>query len=220
MSLLDDLLLLAFDDAGRDTFGMLQLDYVLAGAVLTELAIAGRAQVSGSKLVLADVSKTGEPVLDKAIELIAAARKPRRVESWIPTLSSGLRRTSVQWLLDQHVLHAVHDRVLWIFPRTRYVPTGGGIDAEFRLRRTLESALDSNGPVDARAASLLSLLRAIDVLPKVFPARDAKKVNRRVEEIASGEWASAAVKKAVESMQAAILATTVVTTTAAVASSS
>jgi hypothetical protein len=213
-------LLLAFDDAGTDTFGMLQLDYVLAGAVLTELAMAGRAEVSQSRLMLTDAAKTGEPVLDKAIELIGAARKPRRVETWIPTLAGGLRKMSVQRLLDQGVLRAVHDKVLWIFPRTRYVPTGGGADAESRLRRTLESALDASGPVDARAAALLSLLRAIDVQGKVFPARDAKQVKQRIEEIAAGDWASAAVKKAVESMQAAIMASTVVATTAAVASSS
>jgi hypothetical protein len=219
MNLLDELLLLAFDDAGKDTFGMLHLDYVLAGAVLTELAMAGRAEVADGKLVIKDLSPTGEPVLDKALELIGKAKKPKRMESWIPTLSSGLRKASVRRLVDQGVLREEPVKVLWIFPDTRYVPSGGGMDAEGRLRRQLEAALDSTGPAEARTAALLSLVRAIDMQKKVFPGRDPKQVKQRIEEIAAGDWASVAVKKAVESMQTAIMISTMVVTTGAVASS-
>jgi enolase len=63
-----------------------------------------------------------------------------------------------------------------------------------------------------RTAALASLLSAVDAVPKVVPSDDRRAVKRRAKEIAEGEWAGVAVRKAVEAVNAAV-ATAVVATT-------
>ncbi len=55
----------------------------------------------------------------------------------------------------------------------------------------------------------------------MFPDRPAKDVRKRLKEIADGDWASAAVKQAIDEVHGAIIvASTAATTGAVVASSS
>jgi hypothetical protein len=57
-----------------------------------------------------------------------------------------------------------------------------------------------------RAAALTSLLVAVDAVAKVVPTDDRRALVRRAEVVAEGEWAGAAVKKAVDAVNAALIA--------------
>jgi len=159
LTLADELVLLAYDDAGVNRLGRPALDHGLAGAVLTGLVAAG-------------------------------------------------------------VLRREADRVLWVFPRTRYPsPDGGQPPAEAAARQRMTAALLGDGPVDAHTAGLLALTRAVGLDRRLFPEVPKDRLRSRLDEIAAGDWASAATKKAIEQTQAALLiATTAATTAAFVAS--
>ncbi len=66
-----------------------------------------------------------------------------------------------------------------------------------------------------RAAALISLLSAVDAAAKVFPDTDRKMIRKRAKEIADGEWAGAAVRKAVDAINSAVFVAVMVPAMAA-----
>ncbi|PTA44641.1 GPP34 family phosphoprotein [Micromonospora sp. RP3T] len=213
--LTDELVLLAYDDAGANRLGRPHLDYGLAGAVLLELALARRVEVTDKRLVVADPTPTGVPLLDEALATVGDGR-PRTPKDWIGKLAKGLPDRVLDGLVDAGVLRRESDRVLLVFPRTRYPsPTGAEPAAETAARQRMVDALVGDGPVDARTAALLTLTGAVGLDRKLFRELPKERVKARLAEIAAGDWASAATKKAIEEMQAAVMIAT--TTTAAIA---
>ncbi|MFD6567583.1 GPP34 family phosphoprotein [Micromonospora profundi] len=214
--LTDELVLLAYDDDGANRLGRPHLDYGLAGAVLLELALAGRVEMTDKHLVVTDPAPTGVPLLDDALAVLAAGR-PRKPKNWIGKLAKGLPERVLDGLVDTGVLRRESDKVLLVFPRTRYPsPTGAQPAVETAARERMAAALTGNGPVDARTAALLTLTRAVGLDRKLFRELPKDRVKARMDEIAAGDWASAAAKKAIDEMQAALMVATtaaIVTTT-------
>ncbi|WNM41864.1 GPP34 family phosphoprotein [Micromonospora halotolerans] len=215
--LTDELVLLAYDDAGANRLGRPHLDYGLAGAVLLELALAGRVEVTGGRLAVTDPRPTGVPLLDQALAAVAGDR-PRKPKDWISRLAKGLPDRVLDGLVAAGALRRESDRVLWVFPRTRYPsPTGAEPAVETAARERMRAALAADGPVDARTAALLTLTRAVGLDRKLFHELPKERVKARLAEIAAGDWASAATKKAIEETQAAVLVATTAAATAAIA---
>ncbi|WBB73607.1 GPP34 family phosphoprotein [Micromonospora sp. WMMD1128] len=218
--LTDELVLLAYDDGGANRLGRPHLDYGLAGALLLELALARRVEVADKRLVVTDPTPTGVPLLDEALATVGAGR-PRKPKDWIGKLSKGLPDRVLDGLVGAGVLRRESDRVLLVFPRTRYPsPTGAEPAAETAARERMVAALVGNGPVDARTAALLTLARAVGLDRKLFRELPKERVKARLNEIAAGDWASAAVKKAIDEMQAAVIVATTVASTAAISAGS
>lgn len=212
--LTDELVLLAYDDNGVNRLGRPHLDYGLAGAVLLELALAGRVEVAEKRVVVTDPAPTGVPLLDEALATVGSGR-PRKPQDWIGKLAKGLPDRVLGGLVDAGVLRRESDRVLLVFPRTRYPsPTGAEPTVETAARERMAAALTTDGPVDARTAALLTLTRAVGLDRKLFRELPKERVTARMDEIAAGDWASAAAKKAIEEMQAALLVATTAGTAA------
>jgi hypothetical protein len=72
---------------------------------------------------------------------------------------------------------------------------------------------------DGRTAALVSLLAAVNAAHKVVDG-DKKLIRARAKDIAAGEWAGAAVKKAIDAVNASIAIVIAVTAAAAGGSSS
>jgi hypothetical protein len=104
ITLAELLLLIAYDDDGTRIGRSQAVDLGLGGAVLAELAIAGRITVSGRQVRVVDAAPTGDPLLDGALAGIAAERRPRKPADLVRTLSRGLRATVLHRLVDQGVL--------------------------------------------------------------------------------------------------------------------
>ncbi|MGI5183819.1 GOLPH3/VPS74 family protein [Dactylosporangium sp. CA-152071] len=218
--LADHFLLLALDDEGNHLVGDPALDYGLAGAVLLDLMLAGRIDLAGDQVVVTDATPTGDPVADAALDRVVLEKKPRKPDAWIQPLADGLRGRLLDRQVEAGVLRREQDRVLWVFPRTRYASaTGTEPAAETAVRRDLAAALDGDGPVPARTAALLGLVQAVDLARKLFPGRDKKELKARIDAIGKDNWAADAVQQAVARIQALIasmtavsVATTVITT--------
>ncbi|MET7426679.1 GPP34 family phosphoprotein [Dactylosporangium sp. NPDC005555] len=215
--LADDFLLLALDDQGTNLVGDPALDYGLAGAVLLDLVLAGRLRLDDDRVVVVDAAPTGDPIADAALGRIAEAGKPRKPDAWIQPLTGKLRARLLDRQVEAGVLRREEDRVLWVFPRTRYASaTGAEPAAETAVRRDLTEAVDGNGAVPARTAALLGLVQAVGFAEKVFPGRGKKELKFRLDEIAEGNWAAGAVQQAIAAMQAIIATMTAVTVTTTV----
>ncbi|MGH3490208.1 MAG: GOLPH3/VPS74 family protein [Actinopolymorphaceae bacterium] len=218
MLLAEDLLLLLVDDAtGKPLTDGTKLDHAIAGAVLLELALQGKVDVTATReenrrkgrLVVRDPSPTGEAILDEALTLVAD-KQGKKPESVIGALKKGLRERLLSGLAERGILRREEGKILGIFPTTKW----GAEDSrhEDALRSRLRGVLVSGLTPDNRSGALISLLSAIDVVPKIVESPDRRAVKRRAKEVAEGAWAADAVRRAVEAVNAATVAATTAAT--------
>src|SRR5262245_16578516 len=212
MLIAEDLLLLLYaDESGKPVLASTELDYALAGAVLLELALLGRIDIAGpgenvksGRLIVRDQSPTGEPILDERLAMLAG-RQGRRPKDVIAKLAKNLRGGLLNELAGRGILRRNPGKVLGLFPVTRWPANDARHEQEVRL--ALDSALRIGTQPDERTAALISLLHAVNAVPKVITdAPDRKALKRRAKQIAESAWAAEAVRSAVQAVQAASMA--------------
>lgn len=213
MLLAEDVLLLLTDaTTGKSLAGSPGRDYVLAGAVLLDLAALGRVRVSDGRdgtrpgrLVVVDDSPTGDDVLDDALARLAG-RKPDKPKNVLGRLAKGLRPRLLERLAGRGLVRRTEQRVLGVFPVVTW-PSADGRRTE-ELRRTLREVLVVWRAATDREASLISLLHAVDRVPAVLPDTGLRKseLRRRAKAASSQNFAADAVRRAVEEAVMAALA--------------
>jgi hypothetical protein len=220
MLLAEDLLLLVTDDAsGRLSAPAAQVDAGLAGANLVELALMNKVDLSAEgdegrpgRVVVRDPSPTGDDVLDAALEIVAAnqGRKPSAV---IRPLSKNLRPALYERLVAAGVIRAERGKSLGIFPTHTWPAQDASHEAQ--VREQLTQALVQQTAPDTRSGALIALLHALRCEHKVVDpgtyGLSKGQLAARAGEIAQGDWASGAVRKAIDEMNAAVLAATTAT---------
>jgi len=220
MSLPEEFLLLAYDEDGTPLTDGTHLDNGLGGALLLELALNGRVDVADKRVVVLDPAPTGDSLTDEALDRIRDD-KPRKPGYWVTKLSKQARPRLLDKLVTEGVLTVEKDRVLWVFPRTKYPSASGEPPAvEVAARERMRTAILGTGPVDPRTAALCALVAATDLDRKVLRDLDRRVVQARLKEIGEGAWAAEAVRKAIEEIQAAVMVAIIASTTAATAGSS
>lgn len=213
--LAEDLLLLLLDDERGKVEHSAPLQTALGGAVLAELAMAGAVEI-GERTGLwrtAKVHPTGDadpadldPVLAAALGTVAEKERP--AADLVDKLGKGLRDRLGERLAGRGVLRREEDRVLGIFPRTRW-PANDQAHEEM-VRRDLADALRGELTPTDRTRALVALLSATSLAHRVLDVDGLSRgeVKRRARQIAEGDWAAAAVKDAVEAATAAIVVVT------------
>jgi len=216
MLLAEDLLLLVTDDAsGRLSAPAEQVDAGLGGANLVELTLRNKVDLSGEqdpgkrgRIIVRDPSPAGDAVLDAALEILIA-RQGRRPSAVIGPLSKNLRGTLYQRLADRGVVRAERGRIFGVFPVRRWPAQDASDEAE--VRRLMTQALVQHEAPDTRTAALIALVHAVGCVDKIVDARQhglsKRQLRARAKKIAEGNWASAAVRKAIEDMMAAVIVT-------------
>lgn len=227
MLIAEDLLLLLTDDAtGKLAVPGGEADIALGGANLVELALLERVDVTGEadggrtgRLVVRDPSPIGDPVLESALEVIGQ-RQGKKPSAAISPLSKHLRDTLFERLVDRGILRAERGRILGVFPTRSWPAQDASHEAE--VRRLVTQSLVQGTTPDPRTAALISLLHALKAVPKVVDPREhgvtRRELQAHAKQIAEGDWASKAVRQAIDEMMAAVMAATTVATTAAATS--
>jgi hypothetical protein len=218
----EDLLLLLLDDEKGSVSGTSYADTVLGGAVLVELALTGAVQAERTsrwrtpKVRVTAGATVEDPLL--ADRLAVAARKERSAEDLVKRLGKGLTTELAERLAARGVLERRVDRVLGLFPRTRWPAVDASRERE--VRQALSLALVRGLDPDERTGALVALLHAVDLTPKVVDREGLSRgeVRRRAKEISRRTWAATAVRDAIEAATAGttaavVAATTVATTT-------
>ncbi|MEU8321105.1 GPP34 family phosphoprotein [Nonomuraea sp. NPDC048881] len=202
VTIAEELLLLAHDEeAGKQLIGGVQLDPALGGAILAELAAAGRVELADDRVTVTDPTPLGDAELDAALARMAEDGKARKPAWWVQRLQSDkLRRRLLTRLAEAGVLAEERGRVLGVFPTTRWPEADPQVEADVRERVT---AVLAGADPDERTATLIAIMHAAKLDRKAFPGADRE----RVKEIAEGEWAGQAVAKTITAITAAIAAT-------------
>ena len=215
MLLAEDLLLLVTDDAsGRLSVPAAQADAGLAGANLLELALMGKVGLSGEhdhskpgRIVIRDPSRTGDTVLDTALQIILA-HQDKKPSTLIRPLGKDLRHTLYERLASNGMIQTSQQRILGLFPAHRWPAQDSR--HETQVRQHLIQVLVQQSTPDEKTAALIALLHALRCEHKIINPGDyglsRRQVRSRAEQIAKGNWASEAVRKAIQEMTAAVVA--------------
>jgi golgi phosphoprotein 3 len=187
LSLGEEITLLSLDDETGRPVGRAGMapDRALAGALLMELALAGRLDTDRDRLILVDAAPTGDAALDAALARLAAPGAPSDARGAIPLLArdaAAARAVILDRLVARGVLQRVDERLLWILPDRRYPKAPGRAEvteARARLRALL---LEGEIP-DPHDALLLGLARAAGLLPLIFSAAELSGVQPWLEVI-------------------------------------
>jgi hypothetical protein len=215
MLLAEDLLLLVTDDAsGKLSMPGAEVDAGLGGANMLELTLRNKVDVTGEqdqgrrgRIVVRDPSPVGDEVLDAALQILIA-RQGSKPSAVIKPLAKNIRPVLYQRLAASGVLRAGQGRALGIFPTRTWPAQDPSHEAE--TRQLVTQALTQPTAPDERTAALIALLHALRCEHKIVDLRlyqlSRRQLRARAAEIAQGNWASAAVRKAIEEMIAAVAA--------------
>jgi hypothetical protein len=228
MLLAEDLLLLITDDAsGRLAAAGSQVDAGLGGANLVELTLLGKVDITGEqdqgkpgRIIVRDPAPPEDDVLDAALETLAA-RQGSKPSAVIGPLGKNLRPVLYERLAAAGVLRAGRGRALGIFPTRTWPTQDPGHEAE--VRQLVTQALVQPGEPDERTAALIALLHALKCEHKVVDPKpyqlSRRQLRARAAEVAQGNWASEAVRKAIDEMMAAVAAAVAASAAATAATS-
>jgi hypothetical protein len=210
----DLLLLLTNDTTGKLATSHREVDVALGGALLAELALMQRVDLPGSseqvrqgRLVVSDASPTSDPLLDKALATIGEkqGRKPQDV---VTALGKHVRDRLYDRLVDRGFVRAESGKILGIIPRHNWPARDAA--HEDSVRADLLTALRNATTGDARSSVLISLLFALKAVHKAVDPAGAglskREMNASAKQIAEGDWASDAVRHAIDSVNAAVIA--------------
>ncbi|MCD0442188.1 GPP34 family phosphoprotein [Glycomyces sp. A-F 0318] len=201
-TLVDEIVLLAYDDTtGRSRAGY--LEFGMAGAIVLELALAGRVDVADGRVRVTDPAPVGDRLLDESLAGFAADR-PRRPKAAVQRLAKGLKPRVLADLTARGLLREEREKALGLFPYRRHLPRSPAVEADARLR--LGSAVDLGRAGDERTAALASLVFALNMERIVFPERKKGPTRKALKAISEGSWASEATLAAVKAAQAAVVA--------------
>lgn len=212
--LAEELILLGHDGpTGRRVADGTGLTVAAAGSLIADLALAERIDLDAKRVAVIDPAPVGDPELDGVLAWIAAETRPRKAEWLVGKLNKReLPKRLQARLAERGVVRAVEHRTLGLFPGVRYPQLDPRPLEEIRGR--MRQAIDGAAPAP-RTAALIALTSACRLDRKIFPDVDRRVLKRRAKEISEGEWASAAVRKVIQNINAAAAATA-----AAVAASS
>lgn len=217
MMLAEDLVLLLLDPgSGRAVVDSTSLDRAIGGALLLDLATRGRVTADGdgarATLSRVDANPTGEALLDIAL---ARIDKPLRAQRAVERLARGGTRAAVlEHLAERGLVRHERSRLLGLLPVSTWTPT----DAATELRGRVAAVLLDGARPDQHLAMLISLVHAVKAEHKVVDG-PRRQLRARAAEVATGDWAGQAVRKAIQAVQASVVAAVVASSVAASSSS-
>lgn len=221
----EDLLLLLLDDETGAQRASTSTDTVLGGALLVQLAAEDLVQLQPSEsrwrsdddVVPAPGAAARDPLLQQSLSRVA--ERPRAAKALLDPIGKGVRDELTRRLADRGILERQDDKVMGMFPRTRWPALDSRHEQE--VRHHIGAALVHDQRPGQRTAALIALLLGADELDVIDrEGRSRKDIKRRAQEIADGDWASEAVGKAVrEVTDAAMLAVVVAATSTTITAS-
>jgi Golgi phosphoprotein 3 (GPP34) len=198
-----ELLLLAHDIRGKCRIAPTAIDCGVAGAMLSELDLAGRLKLDDQVLTTTDGlsadgsstdgSSTGDPILDDLLAEIAAS--PRTPREWVSHLRrSGLTQRLLDQMVERGQVEVDHHRNYGLFAETWY-PVRDIVALWDAHQRVVDAA--TKPAVPGRRTLALGALAEASGMSKVLFATsgDWRALAERIRETTAGDWAAEAVRR-------------------------
>lgn len=205
----EQLLLLALHDQKGTILSSasMSINYGLAGAVLTELALREKAEVLDKKLVLLNRSLTGDDILDAALTLIMNSGKERKTDHWVNKLAGSkmkLKPSILERLVKKGILKLEEHKILWVFDNPHYPMKDGS--EEKNVREQLRRLVLQREEHEDRTVALMGLVSACGLTGEIFTRDEVKEAKQRIKTIMKNDPVAKAVADTVAGVQAAVIA--------------
>lgn len=215
-SLAEDLLLLLFQPDSGTIAGENTLFYVLAGAVLADLALDGRVRTEpgrmGTTVVQAvEDQPPADDILRSAWDYVLP--KPRGVQTVLAAVGPTLRGPLLDRLVERGDIDRTSRKTLGLFTST--VLTDGGTGRRAGLLEAVRDVLVHDADPPPRVAALVALISGSGTLPQFDPEIPwTTPVITRAKELEQGNWGAGAAAEAVtRTVTATVVNSVVVATT-------
>jgi hypothetical protein len=190
--IVEDTLLLLFQPDSGTIAGENILFYVLGGAVLADLALAGRVEAEEQGLT-------------------SLSKKPQDVQAVLAGIGPQLRGPVLDRVVARGDLHRAEGKVLGLFPTTKLTLAS---DRRSDLIRRVRAALIDGDAPDPRTAASIALLSASGTLPQFHAEIPwGSDVYTRAKQLEDGDWGAAAASSAVVRTMNAVIMNTVIAAT-------
>lgn len=183
MLIAQDLFLLLTDDNSGKTYAAGgTTDYALAGSLLLEMLLERRVRVAvdprhhGAVLSVVDVTPTGDPLFDHALDVVAK-HDGERLPNVIPPLHLGLRDRLRESLVAKGILRVKESKILGIIPHHAW--PAQDTEYEHNVAEQIASVLVDGAEPTERVGALISALAALGAETLVIDP-EAHGVTRKV----------------------------------------
>lgn len=205
LNLAEELLLLGLDDESGEIILSVStaLPYGIAGAILLELHLKGKIELTSESVTPKDTTNTGDEILDDVLNLIKIKVENESPKYWIRTINGSvddLIDRIIDGLVKKGVLKKEEKRILWIIPVDRF-PTKDPLP-EVHTRILMRSIVLENQEPTNRTLALLSLIKASNLIDELFLKDERRQATNIINELISNE----SVGKAVADINAEVTA--------------
>lgn len=179
--------------------------YAMSGAILMELAEAGRVDSDLEELYATQTEPIGQTVADEILTEIANLTERRTIRYWVEFVSEradDIRDEAIAGLLSKGVIERQDTRFLWVFRSRRYPVVDGRTEKEVKLR--LYELLFSDSIPSPRDVILLCLVHATGILSALLPPDQLEPLTDRIEQIRSLDLIGQDVVSAIKDIELSI----------------
>ncbi len=214
LALHQDFVLLALNPETGQFRGNFQ-SYACAGAVIMELALRGHISAEGKKVMVAGNAAFGDPIVDRMLEQISSAKRPKSLRGWVSKLGgrSKLTHEIAQTLETRGIVRSERKRFLGLIPYTTYPLIDPG--PRDRLVTDLRHAsLEAEIP-PVRLSTLAAFCDSTGILRHFFDRQERSLVKKRLKQWKKDDVYARAVGETIAGVQAAVASAVAVSAAAA-----
>jgi Golgi phosphoprotein 3 len=209
LTILEEFLLLAFDDAASEFWPMARsaFDCATAGAALMDLSRLSRVDCDLRNLFVVSAAPTGDDILDPvlralALEPVLASRSIIDELRFLSDEGEALRERALHRLVERGILKREERKFLWVFSARRYPMLHDKEVREVKLR-ILGVVLGDDIP-EPQDVMLVSLAEACGLFGHILSAHELAHAAPRIAQVARMDIIGRAVGHAVAEVEAAI----------------
>ena len=180
------LLLLSEGTGALDRFSNRNMNYVLAGATLMDLALENRLDNDQHRLILVDPTPLGDPLLDPTLADIAKNPAETALRNWVERIAKQgdfLRTKVLAQLVKRGILESAEEGLLFLsssYDRMRRFPTSSK-DAEQDVRLRIMRLLFSEDIPDPNDIVIMCLIHACRLFENLLTKRELDEAQPRIE---------------------------------------
>ena len=207
LTLLEEVVLLAVDENTGQLKSALGCgtSYALAGAVLFDLALAGKIDTDTEELTVTDSAPIGDATSDRILTAMQSRTDLTTVRQWVEELvrrHGDLEGVALQSLIARGILRHERTRRLWIidierFPLVQSKP-------QRHVKDRLSQAILRDEIPDTRDIMLVSLVSACGLLGLVLGDGALSLRRERIDTLCGLETISRKIIAAIRSLEAAL----------------
>ena len=188
VNIFESLFILALDDEEGIIVESVEanLESILAGAVLAELIMQNRICLGDHRITVADPTPTGHRILDKTLQDMIDAGKPRKLKYWFNTLTYKKALEEVgQYLVEKGMLVRKKKHLHLVIPYGE--SPDGTVQSKYGLKNRLRDIVLAGQLPELTEKVLLAFLYHADMLKLVFTHGERKAAQKRVKKLVAND---------------------------------